>query len=196
MNTSWPFPVAALITLCCLGGCGALATGGAEVSGLSLLHDRRTSEAILQDQRIEMNAAIELDADDVIHNQAHFNVVAYNGKVLITGEAPTAKIRDKVVEIVRRVPGVTVVHNEMTIGEPTSMLSRSNDAMVTVRVKTALSEVKNLPGFDATRVKVFTENGVVFLMGLLHRNEGNVAAEIARRCNGVKRVVKVFEYLN
>lgn len=177
-------------------GCNQLATGGAEISGLSLLHDRRNSDTILQDQRIEINAGVELSADDDIHNKAHFNVVAYNGKVLITGEAPEPAIRDKMVEIVRRVPGVKLVHNQVKLGEPSSVAARSRDVLTTVNIKAALADVKNLPGFDATRIKVVTENGVVYLMGLVHPNEGQVAGEIARRESGVKQVVKVFEYLN
>ncbi len=177
------------------GGCGAIATGGAEVTGLSLLHDRRTSEALLVDERIEINAGIELNADDAIRDRCHFNVTAYNGKVLLTGEAPTAELRDKIVGIVRVIPGVKLVHNEMVIAEPTSLASRSKDTLITTKIKTSLSAVRNLPGFDATRVKVVTENGVVYLMGLLHRNEGTVATEIARREEGVKQVVKVFEYI-
>lgn len=177
-------------------GCTTIATGGAEVSGLSLLHDRRTSEALLLDERIEINAGIELNAQDDIREQAHFNVTSYNGKVLVTGEAPTAELRDKIIGIVRVISGIKMVHNEMTIAEPSSYASRSNDALITTKVKSSLSKVRNLPGFDATRVKVVTENGVVYLMGLLHQNEGNVATEIARRENGVKQVVKIFEYIN
>ncbi|WP_305909280.1 BON domain-containing protein [Methylomarinum sp. Ch1-1] len=176
-------------------GCTTLATGSAEVTGLSLLHDRRTSEALLNDERIEINAGIELNANDAIRDRCHFNVTAYNGKVLLTGEAPTVELRDNIVAIVRVIPGVKMVHNEMAIAEPTTLASRSNDTLITAKTKSSLSEVRNLPGFDATRVKVVTENGVVFLMGLLHPNEGNVATEIARRQNGVKQVVKVFEYI-
>lgn len=176
-------------------GCSTVATGGAEATGLSLLHDRRTSEALLIDERIEINAGLELNAHDEIRDRCHFNVTAYNGKVLLTGEAPTKELRDKIINIIRVLSGVKLVHNEMVIAEPTSFGSRSNDALITTKVKTALSEIRNLPGFDATRVKVVTENGAVYLMGLLHAKEGNVAAEIARRINGVKKVVKVFEYI-
>lgn len=176
-------------------GCSTVATGGAEATGLSLLHDRRTSEALLIDERIEINAGLELNAHDEIRDRCHFNVTAYNGKLLLTGEAPTKELRDKIINIIRVLSGVKLVHNEMVIAEPTSFGSRSNDALITTKVKTALSEIRNLPGFDATRVKVVTENGAVYLMGLLHTKEGNVAAEIARRVNGVKKVVKVFEYI-
>jgi osmotically-inducible protein OsmY len=177
-------------------GCSTIATGGAEVSGLSLLHDRRTSEALLVDERIEINAGIELNAHDDIRDQTHFNVTSYNGRVLVTGEAPTEQLRDKIIGLVRVISGIKLVHNEMVIAEPSTYASRSKDTLITTKVKAALSKVRNLPGFDATRVKVVTENGVVYLMGLLHQKEGNVATEIARREEGVKQVVKIFEYIN
>jgi len=178
-----------------INGCSILALGGAEASGLSLLHDRRTSDILLNDERIEINASIELDSHDDIRNNSHFNVTAYNGMVLITGEAPTEILRDKIVDIVRRISGVKLVHNEVIIAIPSSITSRSNDTLITTKVKSSLSRIRNLPGFDATRVKVVTENGIVYLMGLLHRNEAHVATEVTRRESGVKQVVKVFEYI-
>ena len=176
-------------------GCSTMATDDAEESGLSLLHGRRTSRIFLNDERIENNAGVELNSHVGLRNNTHFNVTAYNGKVLITGEAPTAELRDKIVDIVRRISGVKLVHNEMVIAEPSSIASRSHDTVITTKVKSSLSNIKNLPGFDATRVKVVTENGVVYLMGLVHRNEAHVAAEMARRVSDVKQVVMVFEYL-
>lgn len=176
-------------------GCSTLATGGAEVSGLSLLHDRRTSKAIMTDERIEINAGVELNAHNEIRDLCHVNVTAYNGITLITGEAPTVELRNKIVGIVRVIAGVKLVHNQLVIAKPSSLASRSRDALITTKIKASLSKVVSLPGFDATRVKVVTENGSVFLMGLLHQNEGNVTAEIARRASDVKKVIKVFEYI-
>lgn len=179
-----------------LTGCSTIATGGAEISGLSLLHDRRTSKMLLNDERIEINAGIELNSHDDIRNTCHFNVTAYNGTVLVTGETPTQRLLDKIISIVRIIPGVKIVHNELQIAQPTSFSIRSNDTLVTTKVKSSLSKVKNLPGFDATRVKVVTENGTVYLLGLVHKNEGHIATEIARRESGVKKVVKIFEYID
>ncbi len=185
---------AALVLLlsCLASGCTALTTGDRD---LSLLHDRRTNEAIRTDERIETNTNIELNALNKTRDKTHVNVNAYNGKVLITGEASNRRLRDKIVAVVRTIPGVKLVHNEIIITEPSTLANHSTDAMITTRVKSSLSKVRNLPGFDATRVKVVTENAVVFLMGLLHRNEAHVATEIARREDGVKKVVKVFEYI-
>lgn len=179
-----------------ISGCSTLATGSAEVTGLSLLHDRRSSKALLIDERIEINAGIELNSDDHIRNQCHFNVTSYNGTVLVTGEAPTETLRNKIISIVRIISGVKLLHNELIVAQPSSFSTRSHDTLLTTKVKSSLSNVKNLPGFDATRVKVITESGTVYLLGLVHKNEGLVATEIARREIGVKQVVKVFEYIN
>ena len=184
-----------ILTSTLLTGCSTLMTGGAEITGLSLLHDRRTSNALINDERIEINAGIELNSHDDTRSECHFNVTAYNGTVLVTGEAPTEQLRSKVISIVQTIAGVKLVHNELTIAPPSSFTSRSHDTLITTKVKSALSNINNLPGFDATRVKVITEKGVVYLLGLVHKNEGLVATEIARRETGVKQVVKIFEFI-
>lgn len=176
--------------------CTTIATGAAEATGLSVLHDRRTSEALLRDEKIEIDAGIALNADDEIRDKTHFNVTSYNGIVLVTGEAPNETLRNKIINIIRSIPGVKIVHDEISIAQPSSMSSRAYDTLLTTKVKSAISEVRNIPGFDATRIKVVTENGVVYLMGLVHPNEGYVAGEMARRVDGVKQVVKIFEYID
>ena len=178
-----------------LSGCSTLMTGGAEVTGLSLLHDRRNSKAIVIDERIEINAGVELNSYDDTRSKCHFNVTSYNGTVLVTGEAPTEQLRQKIISIVRTISGVKLVHNEIKVAPLSSFASRSHDTLITTRVKSSLSNVKNLPGFDATRVKVITENRIVYLLGLVHKNEGHVATEIVRRETGVKQVVKIFEII-
>jgi osmotically-inducible protein OsmY len=180
-----------------ISGCSSIvATSGAEATGLALLHDRRNSEAILVDEGIEMQADIERNKHEALRNNTHINVTAYNGMVLVTGEAHSNKLRDLIINQIRKIRGVKLVHNEITL-EPNSFLSsRSNDAFITTKVKTALTKIKHIPGFDATRVKVITEKGVVYLLGLLYQKEGKAAIEKARRVEGVKKVVAVFEYID
>lgn len=186
-----------LLIVLLLPGCGGiLGTGGAEVTGLSLLHDRRSSSAIMADERIEVDATMELNSHDDISAKAHFNITSYNGIVLVTGEAPNERLRNKIISIVRMIDGVRLVHDEMVIAPPSSFSSRSNDAYITTKVKNALTTIADIPGFDATRVKVITENGAVYLMGLVHKQEGDRAGEAARRVKGVTKVVKVFEYID
>ena len=188
--------LALLFVSCLLTGCSTIATGSAEVTGLSLLHDRRTSGVILSDESTEISASIKLNSNENIRNKCHFNVTSYNGIVLVSGEAPTEQLRDKIISIVRVIPDVKLIHNELQIAQPSSFSTRSNDTLITTKVKSSISKVSNIPGFDATRVKIITESGTVYLLGLVHKNEGHIATEMARTVDGVKQVVKMFEYID
>lgn len=186
------FVIIALIT----SACSPLAVTTAEVTGLSLLHERRESSRILLDEKVELNASLKLNLNNPIRNQCHWNVTAYNGRVLITGEAPTQPLRQQIVNIVQALEGVTAVYNELRVAPISTYMNRSVDALISSQVKSALSYIKKLPGFDATRVKIVTENRVVYLLGLVHSNEGQVATEVARREKDVTKVVKLFEYID
>ena len=188
-----------LLTLLLTGlinACAEIATGSAELTGLSLLHDRRTSDILVHDERIEINASFKLNAHEELRANCHFNITAYNGMVLATGEAPTEQLRNKIISIIRIIPGVKMVHNHIAIAQPSSIASRSNDALITSKLKTDLVKIRDIPGFDATRVKVITENKTVYLMGLLRRIEATQVTGRARRINGVVKVVTIFEYLD
>ena len=177
-------------------GCSTLATGGAEITGLSLLHDRRDSETILVDERIELSIGAKIRDEPDLDEKTHVNATSYNGMVLLTGEALTEPLRNRVIEIARATAGVRAVHNFLEIGSLSAFSTRASDTMISGKVKSAISTVKHIPGFDATRIKVVTEKGVVYLMGLVHKNEANIAAEMARRVTGVRKVVMVFEFLD
>ena len=191
-----PIILLAIIAQLLLSGCSTIATGSAEITGLSLLHDRRSSESILTDERIEISSSIDLNSNKETRSKCHFNITAYNGMVLITGEAPTDKLRNKIVSIVRIIRGVKLIHNEIQIAPLSSLSTRSHDTLITTKVKSSISTIKNLPGFDATRIKIITESGVVYLLGLVHKSEADAATEMARKETGVKKVVKIFEYIN
>jgi len=185
-----------LIFIFMLTACSSVGHGLAEVSGLSFLHDRRDSAAIMLDEQIEDSAIMELQGLDDIKDKSHFNITSYNGKVLVTGEAETEDVREIIIANVRIISGVKLVHNEIVNGPITSMQSRSEDSLLTIKVKDALAEIKGKPGFDATRVKVVTENKVVYLMGLVHEEEGMAAAKTVQNVAGVKKIVTVFEYID
>ena len=179
-----------------VSGCSFMATSGAEVTGLALLHDRRDGTTLFSDVGIEMEADIERNTHEDLRTFTHVNVTAYNGKVLLTGEAKTRQLRDKVVNIVRVISGVKMVHNEIAIASTTSFNSRTEDSYITTNVKAAISTIDNIPGFDATRIKVVTENNIVYLMGLVYRKEGQATIAKTQRVSGVKKVVPVFEYID
>ena len=121
----------------------------------------------------------------------HLNAISINGTVLLTGEAPTAEMSAEIGELARAVPGVITVHNEMAIGPQTTMAARTTDTVITGKVKSALLKRSFSEG---SRVKVVTEARVVYLMGVVTREEAAAATEIARYVDGVERVVKIFEY--
>lgn len=176
-------------------GCAEMMVGGA-VAGASVAHDRRTPGTFIDDELIELKAVKRLSSNKEVTKQSHINITSYNNILLLSGEAPNETIRSQVQDMMRDLPKVRHIHNEIVVAAPSSMLTRTSDTWITTKVKTSLLGIDNMPGFDATRVKVVSENGTVFLMGILKREEADAATDAARRVAGVQRVVKLFEYLN
>ncbi len=176
-----------------LQGCvvGALATGGA--AGTAVGRDNRSFTTMKEDQNIEFQAQKAIVADPELNASAHIVVVSYNKVVLLAGQAPTDEMRDKAVQLVQAIPTVRRIFNEISIGKPTSPLKRSQDAIITGNVKSRMIATTNL---EASRIKVVTENGVVYLMGLTTRRQADIAAIVVRNSSGVARVVKLIEYVD
>ena len=173
---------------------GLISGGCASTGGNS--NERRHHDAVLSDEQIEKHAAHNLNAADDIQGTCHVNVNAYNGLTLVTGEAPNTHLRNKIIAIVRIIPHVKSVHNEVVIAKPSSAKSRNNDALITDNLKTVLSDIRNIPGFHGSEIDVATANGVVYLLGLVHQNEGAAAIEAAKQVIGVRKIVTKFEYIN
>ena len=180
------FLVAASAVL--MQGCFPLAAVGVGVTALAL-DDRRSTGMYIEDENIEWKARARLIEK---HGDVHVNVTSYNLSVLITGEAASEETKKAVAETIRGIPSVKSVTNEIAVSGNTSYASRSSDAIVTTNVKARLV---NNGKVSPNHVKVVTENSVVFLMGIVSKDEGDAAAEIARTTSGVTRVVKVFEYV-
>jgi len=178
-----------------LGGCAAVVVTGA-ATGANAAHDRRTLGAYVDDEGIELKVRLAITEDKELYSQVHVNVISVNGVVLLVGQAPTEALRMKIEELTRAIEKVRVVHNEITIAAPNSYMTRSSDSLITAKVKGSLFGIKGQEGFDPTRVKVVTENGIVYLMGILYRSEANDVATRASRVSGVQKVVKLFEYLD
>ncbi len=172
-------------------GCAPLVAGGAVATSVIVAKDPRTTGTIIDDKGIQMKAGNELYEDEMLGDQVHINVASYNGVVLLTGETPTAEMRARAEQIVSEVDKVRRVHNEITVAAPSSGLTRSSDTLITTKVKTRMVAEKE---FDSGRIKVVTENGTVYLMGLVTRQQAAVATEISRSVSGVQRVVRLFEY--
>ena len=178
-----------------LGGCAAVVVTGA-ATGANAAHDRRTLGAYIDDEGIELKARLAITEDKELYSQTHVNIISVNGVVLLVGQAPTETMRLKVEELTKEIEKVRVVHNEMTIAAPNSYMTRSSDSLITAKVKGSLFGIKGHEGFDPTRVKVVTENGIVYLMGILFRSEADAVATRGSRVSGVQKVVKLFEYLD
>lgn len=176
-----------------VSGCIYVAATAATVTAIDIARDRRTTGSYIDDGLIEAKAKFELLSNPQLEGTTHFNVTSMNGVVLLTGEAPQAEQRTLAVDIVQDIPQVRQVVNEIRLAGKSNLGSRSNDAWITSKVKVKLFDADNL---DATRIKVITESGIVYLMGLVSRIEGDSAAQAARTITGVERVVKVFEYID
>ena len=157
-----------------------------------MAQDRRTSAVFIEDEGIENNA-VNVINQQMPKNIVHINVTSFNRNVLISGEALTSADRIEVARLVANVANVRNVYNEVVVAQLQPYPSRSNDTVITGDVKMGFTQT---PNFSADRVKVVTEAGTVFLMGLVSHNEASIATDVASRTNGVLRVVKLFEYID
>jgi osmotically-inducible protein OsmY len=172
-----------------LSGCAA-AAGATIATGAMTVHDRRTTGTLIDDQLIEFKVGDQIRTEPELWEQSHVNATSFNNVVLLTGETPSEDFKTRIAALAAAIPKVARVHNELAIAAPSSMLARSSDTWITGKVKTTLLTEMSL---DGTRVKVVTEKGVVYLMGLLRSTEAEQATDLARRVGGVERVVRLFE---
>ena len=187
-NRQW-IVLATFSLLPCLQGCVPAIVAGAGGAVL-MAEDRRSTGTMIDDQSIEAKAKRRIE--EKYADQVHVDVTSFNRFVLVAGQVPTQEIKDDIGAIALGVETVRNVQNELLIGPITDKKTRANDAYITSKVKARLvSEQK----FDASHIKVTTENGVVYLMGLVTKQEADVAAEVASTTGGVEKVVKVFEYI-
>ena len=177
-------------SLLALEGCVPVVVGAAVGGTVMVATDRRTTGTQVDDEFIEDKVSYTIR--ERFQGDFHLNVTSYNGSVLLTGEAPTDSGKADVEQVVRTTPKVRAVQNELAIGPVTDLNSRSNDTLITSKVKTRFVEANK---FQINHVKVVTERATVYLMGIVRRDEGDAAAQIASTTAGVQRVVKVFEYL-
>lgn len=173
-----------------LQGCFPVVATGAG-TGVLMAEDRRTSGTFIEDQGIELKASNRLD--EKFKDTIHVNITSYNRTVLMTGEVPTDAVRQEAENIVRGVPNVSNVLNELVIARVSSYTSRSNDSYLTSMVKVRFVDRGK---FQANHVKVVTENKVVYLLGMVTHKEAENAVEIASTTSGVQKVVKLFEYID
>ncbi|MCU7906461.1 MAG: BON domain-containing protein [Candidatus Thiodiazotropha sp. (ex Epidulcina cf. delphinae)] len=176
-----------------LQGCAAAIVGGAAATA-GIVHDRRTAGVIVEDQSIELKGYDLMAKYPRFKEQSSIHVTSYNMVVLLTGQAGDETLRDKAEQLVSGIERVRRVVNEVEIGSTSSFGENGRDAALTSEVKLKLAGI-DIPDFDPLRVKVVTERGVVFLLGLITKAEGDAVTKVARHISGVRRVVRVFEYI-
>jgi osmotically-inducible protein OsmY len=173
-----------------LNGCAPLLVGAA-ATGVLVAQDRRTVGTLAEDEGIERKAASRVG--ERFKDAVHVNVTSYNRIVLLTGEAPDEAAKSEIERIARAVENVRGVHNEIAVAGVSSYTVRSNDTLLTSKVKARFLDSKK---FNGLHVKVVTENSMVYLLGLVKKQEADDATEIARTTGGVQKVVRAFEYLD
>ena len=171
-----------------LSACAPLLIGGAIVSGSLLVTDRRSSGAQLDDQAIELKAANRLN--ETLRDRGRVSITSYNRQVLMTGDVPTDADKTAAEQSVAKIDNVRSIVNELAIGPGATLTARSNDTVISGKVKASFVDASDL---HANAVKVVTERGVVYLMGRVTEREATRASEIARGVGGVTKVVRVFE---
>jgi len=182
------------LTFAIISGCTGVVVGGT-ASGVAVVHDRRSAGTVIDDQGLNWKISEAIFKDEELSSPSHINVTVYNNVILLTGETPGEDLKLRANAIAARISGNHKIYNELVIASPTSLASRTNDAYITAKIKTALLDIGGIEGFDVTRVKVVTENDVVFLMGLLTSQEADAVTEKARNVSGVAKIVRLFEYL-
>ena len=173
-----------------LAGCAPLLIGGAAVGAVAY-QDRRTSGTQVDDQSIEFKAGNR--AKEVLGDRGHVNVTSYNRTVLVTGEVPNEADKAAVEAAIAKIENVRGVLNELAVGFPSSLVDRSNDALITSKVKASYVDAKDI---FASAYKVVTERSIVYLMGRVTPREADRGVAIARGVPGVAKVVKAFEIIS
>jgi len=181
---------AILLTLAALQGCAAVAVV-AITTGASMATDRRSLGNQIDDQSIEIEAYNEIAKNQSLSDNTNLHISSVNGSVLIVGQAPNTFLKDQAIKILHNIGEVTRIHDQIRIGNTTSVITQTNDVWLTSKVKTALFSSDEVSGKD---IKVITENAEVFLMGIVSKKEADTAVNIARNIRGVSRVFKAFEY--
>jgi len=176
----------------CLGlaSCAAPLMFGGVIGGAMVATDRRSAGIQLEDEMIEQRSRTAMREN--FGNKEHINVTSYNRQVLITGEVSNDNVRRQVEALVSRVENVRAVVNELAIGQASSTSDRANDVLLAAKVKASMVDTEDV---FANVFKVVSERGTVYLMGRVTQREANRATEVVRGIGGVKRVVRVFDYL-
>jgi osmotically-inducible protein OsmY len=177
----------ALVPVLLLSGCPAAIVGaGALTYGVA--EDRRTSGTMIDDDNIETR--VSRGVRERYGENTHVNVTSFNRSVLLTGEVPEDARKTEIEKLAQGAGNVRNVTNELQLGAPSSLSARANDSYITTKVKGRLLDANKV---NPIHVKVVTEAGVVYLMGIVTDQEANDAVDVARNTGGVVKVVRIFD---
>lgn len=190
--TRFSVTLSLFVMLFATAGCVSLSKGMSE-DPVDQNHGKRTFGAFIEDGNIERKVAVNLARASVELDQSRIVVVSYNGNVLLAGQVANDELKTQAGNIAEQVRHVRHVHNELQVVGSNSLLARTNDTWLTSKVKSRLLINGEAPGW---RTKVVTENGVVYLMGLLTHDEADAVVEQVQKVYGVQKIVKIIEYID
>jgi len=181
------------ICMLLLNSCSTVISATTGDEGVQENRGRRSIGAMFDDSSIETSVEVNLNAADEGLKKAHINVISFNGVVLIVGQVASQELKNLATRVANTPTRVKAVHNELEVAGATTFLSRSNDAFLSTKLKTLMLADPTVSGM---RTKVITENGVVYLMGLVTQQEANLAVDLVSNAKGVTKVVRAFEYID
>ena len=190
LNKSTASLLSTLVMCLGLASCAAPLMFGGVIGGAMVASDRRTTGIQVEDETIEQRSATAIREN--FGSKEHINITSYNRQVLITGEVSTDTVRRQVESLIGRVENVRAVVNELAIGPASSFSDRSSDAVLVAKVKASMVDTEDV---FANVYKVVGERGTIYLMGRVTQREAKRATDVVRGVSGVKRVVRVFEYI-
>jgi osmotically-inducible protein OsmY len=194
MKAALPLILSAALATPFLAGCTAAVIGGTAAT-VAVIHDRRTTGTIIEDQNIKLRVRTLLSEHPEINSRSNISVTSYNQRVLLYGQTEDAALAESFAQKVSKLPKVNAVYNEVIEGARSDAWDYSKDTALVTKIKTLLVNVK-VEDFDPTRVKVAASDGHIYLMGLVTPDEGAAVVEYVRGISGVKRVVEIFEYVS
>ena len=185
--------LATLLTVA-LQSCTTILVETTGTEGIQEDPGKRTAGAVVEDQSIETKIIVNLKSQEPAFKKAHFDVISHNGIVLIVGQVQTEALKNRATQIASEASSkIKRIHNELEVSGKTSLWARSGDNWIATKVRAQLYADDKVP---SDQVRVITENGAVYLMGMVNQTQGDNAAALVRNVSGVTRVVKVFEYIN
>ncbi|WP_152220732.1 BON domain-containing protein [Pseudomonas sp. SCB32] len=191
--TRTPLIAAMLAVTMALGGCTSFVSATRD-KPIDDDKGTRTLGSKIDDSLIETKVAVNIaKADPDLDRNSHVVVISYNGVVLLAGQTPRADLKSKAEQAARETQKVKTVHNELQILQPSSLAARSNDTWLTTKIKSQMLADANVP---STRIKILTENGIVYMLGLVTKREGDLATQVVQGVDGVQKIVRLFEYID